>query len=75
MQTFFGEADYAAYRTWVAEGCKTAGVDILAYCLIPNHAQFIVVPSQPMPCGLPSPMRFAVIHEAPPTALLTKKAA
>jgi putative transposase len=45
MQTFFCDADYDAYRTWVAEGCKAAGVDILSYCLMPNHVHFIVVPS------------------------------
>ena len=47
MQTFFCEADYAAYRNWVAEGCKSAGVEILAYCLMPNHVHFIVVPTHP----------------------------
>jgi len=45
MQTFFCESDYASYREWVAEGCKTAGAEILAYCLMPNHVHFIVVPS------------------------------
>ncbi|MEQ1697588.1 MAG: transposase [Hyphomicrobiaceae bacterium] len=47
MQTFFCEADYAAYRAWVAEGCMVAGVEILAYCLMPNHVHFIVVPAHP----------------------------
>lgn len=47
MQTFFCESDYAAYREWVNEGCKSAGVEILAYCLMPNHVHFIVVPSHP----------------------------
>ena len=47
MQTFFCEADYAIYREWVAEGCKAAGVEILAYCLMPNHVHFVVVPSHP----------------------------
>jgi putative transposase len=45
MQTFFYDADYAAYRALAAVGCKAARVEVLAYCLMPNHVHFIVVPS------------------------------
>lgn len=41
---FFGAADYAAYRDLLAEGCRAAGVDILAYCLMPHHVHLILVP-------------------------------
>lgn len=41
---FFGEDDYAAYRTLLAEGCEAAGVAVWAYCLMPNHVHLILVP-------------------------------
>lgn len=45
MRTFFCDADYANYRAWAAEGCQAADVEVLAYCLMPNHVHFILVPS------------------------------
>jgi putative transposase len=42
--TFFGEEDYAVYRHLLAGGCKAAGVEVLAYCLMPNHVHLILVP-------------------------------
>jgi len=47
QQVFFSEADYAAYAALLAEGCRTAGVAIWAYCLMPNHVHLILVPSTP----------------------------
>lgn len=44
LQTFFQPADYALYIDLVAEGCQAAGVEVLAYCLMPNHVHFVVVP-------------------------------
>jgi putative transposase len=44
QQVFFGDDDYAAYRTLLAEGCRAAGVAIWAYCLMPNHVHLILVP-------------------------------
>jgi putative transposase len=44
---FFSEADYAAYRDLLAEGCAAAGVAVWAYCLMPNHVHLILVPSTP----------------------------
>ena len=44
QKTFFGEDDYAAYLALVAEGCRAAGVQVWAYCLMPNHVHMIMVP-------------------------------
>ena len=43
-QTFFGAADYRAYLDLVSECCTRADVAIWAYCLMPNHVHFVVVP-------------------------------
>lgn len=42
--TFFGPADYRLYRRLVAAGCRRAGTTVLAYCLMPNHVHFLLVP-------------------------------
>ncbi len=42
--TFFGPADYRLYRALMAEWCGRAGVEIWAYCLMPNHVHLIAVP-------------------------------
>jgi putative transposase len=44
QQTFFVEADYEAYLTLMAEHCGAAGVEIWAYCLMPNHVHLVAVP-------------------------------
>jgi len=44
QKVFFGDDDYDAYRTLLAEGCRAAGVAIWAYCLMPNHVHLILVP-------------------------------
>ena len=46
QQVFFGDADYAAYRRLLAEGCRGAGVAVWAYCLMPNHVHLVLVPSR-----------------------------
>jgi putative transposase len=46
-RTFFGDADYALYRDLLAENCRTAGVEVWAWCLMPNHVHLILVPSDP----------------------------
>jgi putative transposase len=45
QQTFFCDEDYAAYLELMAEWCKERGVQIWAYCLMPNHVHLIAVPS------------------------------
>lgn len=37
QRTFFGDADYLNYLELLSEFKATAGVDIWAYCLMPNH--------------------------------------
>ena len=44
QKVFFGERDYALYKTLLAEGCAAAGVELLAYCLMPNQVHLIMVP-------------------------------
>jgi putative transposase len=42
---FFSNDDYAAYLALLTEGCRAAGVEIWAYCLMPDHVHLILVPS------------------------------
>jgi putative transposase len=43
-QTFFCDEDYAAYLALLAEWCPRRGVELWAYCLMPNHVHLIAVP-------------------------------
>jgi len=45
QQTFFNQEDYAAYLERMSEWCRDQGVEIWSYCLMPNHAHLIAVPS------------------------------
>ncbi|NQU60524.1 MAG: transposase [Rhodospirillales bacterium] len=44
QQTFFSDEDYRAYKGLMAEWCGRSGVEIWAYCLMPNHVHLICVP-------------------------------
>ena len=44
QETFFRPADYRLYRELMAEWCGRCGVEIWAYCLMPNHVHLIAVP-------------------------------
>jgi putative transposase len=44
QETFFSEDDYRAYLALLVQWCGRRGVDIWAYCLMPNHVHLIVVP-------------------------------
>src|SRR5260370_40455331 len=46
-RTFFGDPDYALYRGLLADNCRAAGVEVWAWCLMPNHVHLILVPSDP----------------------------
>ena len=43
-QTFFRDGDYRVYRELMAEWCSEHGVEVWAYCLMPNHVHLIAVP-------------------------------
>jgi putative transposase len=43
----FSDAEYALYRGLVAENCRAAEVEFWAWCLMPNHVQLILAPSDP----------------------------
>ncbi|MGY4359776.1 REP element-mobilizing transposase RayT [Bradyrhizobium sp. i1.7.7] len=46
-RTFFDDGDYALYRDLLAANCGDAGVEVWAWCLMPNHVHLILVPSDP----------------------------
>ena len=46
METFFDDKDYEAYITLMAEWCSLSGLEVWAYCLMPNHVHLIVVPDK-----------------------------
>ncbi len=45
MQTFFNDDDYRDYLSLMVQWCSRYEVAIWAYCLMPNHAHLILVPS------------------------------
>jgi putative transposase len=44
QRTFFGAADYRAYLDLILELKDRFGVEIWAYCLMPNHIHMVAVP-------------------------------
>jgi len=44
QQTFFCQEDYAAYLELLADWGGERGVEVWAYCLMPNHVHLIAVP-------------------------------
>ena len=46
MRTFFCEADYRAYAELVAETKRKSSVEVWAYCMMPNHVHFVIVPKE-----------------------------
>ena len=42
---FFSADDSLAYLSLLADGCRGAGVEVWAYCLMPDHVHLILVPS------------------------------
>lgn len=45
QQTFFSDTDYALYLRLLRCACAEARVTCLAFCLMPNHAHLILVPT------------------------------
>ncbi len=46
QKTFFSPSDYRLYRSLMAEWCGREGVEVWAYCLMPNHVHLIAVPER-----------------------------
>ena len=46
-QVFFCDDDYVAYIALVGNAALRTGTEVWAYCLMPNHVHFIMVPSGP----------------------------
>ena len=44
QEAFLADDDYRTYLSFMAEGCAKRGVEIWAYCLMPNHVHLIAVP-------------------------------
>ena len=44
QRVFFNSADYDAYLELMAAWCRKSGVEIWAYCLMPNHVHLIALP-------------------------------
>jgi putative transposase len=44
QQVFFSDDGYLAYRDELSESCRSAGVQVLGYCLMPNHVHLILQP-------------------------------
>jgi putative transposase len=51
QQTFFQDGDYQAYLELMAEWCAKEGVQVWAYCLMPNHVHLIAVPGTAQALG------------------------
>jgi len=44
QRTFFNTSDYEAYLDFILAAKQEAACDIWAYCLMPNHVHFVIVP-------------------------------
>jgi len=46
QRVFFEDGDYALYRDWFSESSRRFGVEVWAYCQMPNHVHLILVPER-----------------------------
>ena len=44
METFFDDEDYDVYLRLMREWCDASGIEVWAYCLMPNHVHLVAVP-------------------------------
>jgi len=47
QRTFFSDQDYSFYIRLLQQAAEKSAIDVWAYCLMPNHVHFVVVPRQP----------------------------
>ena len=61
MATFLCEERYQVYLDLMAEWCDERGVDVWAYCLMPNHVHIVAVPAmeQSLRLGIGEAHRYA----------------
>lgn len=59
-RTFLDDHDYTLYRDLLAANCHVAGIEVWAWCLMPNHVHLILVPTDP------DGLRRALARVAPP---------
>ncbi|MGB5735776.1 MAG: transposase, partial [Thiohalocapsa sp.] len=45
QRIFREEDDYPLYRDWLDQACRSNGVEVWSYCLMPNHVHLILGPS------------------------------
>ncbi len=43
---FFSDEDRRVYLAWLGDYCQKHSVEILAYCLMPNHVHLVLVPER-----------------------------
>ncbi len=51
-RVFLNDDDYALYRDWLGESCRRFGVEVWAYCQMPNHVHLILAPADAAGLGL-----------------------
>jgi len=44
LETFFDDEDYEMYLSLMHDWCLSSGIEIWAYCLMPNHVHLIAIP-------------------------------
>jgi len=47
QKTFFSNEDYLAYIDLIADARHEVGIEVWAYCLMPNHVHLVIVPNEP----------------------------
>lgn len=45
QKVFFCEDDYLLYKSLVSKYCQQRGIQVWAYCLMPNHVHLVLVPN------------------------------
>jgi putative transposase len=44
-RVFFEDSDYRLYLDLIGAAAKRSGAAIVSYCLMPNHVDFLIIPS------------------------------